>query len=276
MRTHFGMMAPRRTTTGFAPARGGVLAACLAALLACAPGAMATAAGPADVQARAQAQVRQLQQEVRRLEELNDLLLAGLLAGLLAAVGYGIYKVRRERLSSRTLAETDALTGISNRPHFNRLVEAALAHCARSDDELGFVMFDLDNFRIINERYGHDAGDWVLRTVAGTCRTLCRKDDHLGRIGGEEFAILLLDCELDAAEKMARACCDRIAAIDTASSGHVFTISASFGVTSAGLAGNDFQRLLAQADQAMYRAKSEGRNRVVVHTLAARVPEPQP
>jgi diguanylate cyclase (GGDEF)-like protein len=219
-----------------------------------------------------QNKVLRLQEDVARKEAGNNLLLAALLAGLLASIAYWAYKVKRVQLSFRHLAETDALTGISNRHHFTKLVEAALAHCARSDAELGFVMFDLDNFKTINDRYGHAAGDWVLRTVASTCRTLCRKDDHLSRIGGEEFAILLLDCELDAAEKMARACCERIAAIDTAPSGHRFTISASFGVTSAGLAGNDYARLLAQADQAMYRAKNEGRNRVVVHTLAQLVP----
>ncbi len=219
-----------------------------------------------------QFKVAKLQEEVARKEAGNNLLLAALLAGLLASIAYWAYKVKRVQLSFRTLAETDALTGISNRHHFTKLVEAALAHCARSDAELGFVMFDLDNFKAINDRYGHAAGDGVLRTLADTGRALCRKDDHLSRIGGEEFAILLLDCELDAAQKMARACCERIASIDTAPSGHVFTISASFGVTSAGLAGNDFSRLLAQADQAMYRAKNEGRNRVVVHTLAPRVP----
>jgi diguanylate cyclase (GGDEF)-like protein len=219
-----------------------------------------------------QNKVLRLQEDVARKEAGNNLLLAALLAGLLASIAYWAYKVKRVQLSFRHLAETDALTGISNRHHFTKLVEAALAHCARSDAELGFVMFDLDNFKTINDRYGHAAGDWVLRTVATACRALCRKDDHLSRIGGEEFAILLLDCELDAAEKMARACCERIAAIDTAPSGHRFTISASFGVTSAGLAGNDYARLLAQADQAMYRAKNEGRNRVVVHTLAQLVP----
>jgi diguanylate cyclase (GGDEF)-like protein len=219
-----------------------------------------------------QFKVAKLQEEVARKEAGNNLLLAALLAGLVASIAYWAYKVKRVQLSFRHLAETDALTGISNRHHFTKLVEAALAHCARSDAELGFVMFDLDNFKAINDRYGHAAGDWVLRQVATTCRALCRKDDHLSRIGGEEFAILLLDCELDAATKMARTCCERIAAIDTSPSGHQFTISASFGVTSAGLAGNDFARLLAQADQAMYRAKNEGRNRVVVHTLAQLVP----
>ena len=219
-----------------------------------------------------QNKVLRLQEDVARKEAGNNLLLAALLGGLLASIAYWAYKVKRVQLSFRHLAETDALTGISNRHHFTKLVEAALAHCSRSDAELGFVMFDLDNFKTINDRYGHAAGDWVLRTVATTCRALCRKDDHLSRIGGEEFAILLLDCELDAAEKMARTCCERIAAIDTTPSGHSFTISASFGVTSAGLAGNDYARLLAQADQAMYRAKNEGRNRVVVHTLAQLLP----
>jgi diguanylate cyclase (GGDEF)-like protein len=220
-----------------------------------------------------QNKVLQLQQEVARKEAGNNLLLAALLAVLLASIGYWAYKIKRVQLSFRHLAETDALTGISNRHHFSKLVEAALAHCARSDAELGFVMFDLDNFKAINDSYGHAAGDWVLQRVAETCRAICRKDDHLSRIGGEEFAILLLDCELDAAEKMARACCERIAAIDTRASGHLFRVSASFGVTSAGLAGNDFARLLAQADQAMYRSKNEGRNRVTVHRIIVGAPE---
>ena len=123
-------------------------------------------------------------------------------------------------------------------------------------------MFDLDHFKSINDRFGHDTGDWVLKQVADACRTVCRRIDHIGRIGGEEFAILLSRCDLRDATRAAEDCRMRVASIDTRSSGHKFLVTASFGVTASPLSGYDLAKLLSHADKMLYRAKREGRNRV--------------
>ncbi|QSX78769.1 sensor domain-containing diguanylate cyclase [Agrilutibacter solisilvae] len=210
-------------------------------------------------------EVLELEKRVDRAAARNTQLIAALLATLLAFIGYFAYKTKRMQMSFRRLAETDALTGISNRHHFTRQAEEALAFCARSGQDVGLIMFDLDHFKQINDLYGHVTGDFVLRQVAQACRACCRRNDRIGRIGGEEFAILLIGADLAAATRMAQVCCEKIAAVDTQGSGHTFGVSASFGVTTASLSGYDLTRLLSHADGMLYCSKREGRNRVSVY-----------
>jgi len=170
------------------------------------------------------------------------------------------------QMSFRRLAETDTLTGISNRHHFTRQAEQALAYCARSGEDVGLIMFDLDHFKAINDRYGHVTGDFVLTRVAQECKKRCRRNDRFGRIGGEEFAILLIGCDLETTARMAHVCCAHIAEVDTSESGHCFPVTASFGVTTASLSGYELTRMLSHADQMLYRSKHDGRNQVSVHS----------
>lgn len=211
-----------------------------------------------------QNEVLQLQQRVDRQNAQNTRVVVALLLALLASIAFWAYKVKRLQLSLRHRAETDALTGICNRQHFTLLAEQALARCARTGEAAALIMFDLDHFKSINDQYGHDTGDWVLKRVADTCKAFCRQIDLLGRLGGEEFAILLYDCDLRAAKRIADDCRAQIAAIDTRDSGHKFTVTASFGVTDTSLSGCDLTKLLSHADLMLYRAKREGRNRVRV------------
>jgi diguanylate cyclase (GGDEF)-like protein len=214
-------------------------------------------------------QVLQLQQRVDKQATQNTQLIAALLALLLASIGYWAYKTKRMQMSFRRLAETDSLTGISNRHHFTRLAEEALAYCAKTGEDVAVIMFDLDNFKSVNDRFGHVAGDCVLQRVAEACKSQCRKNDRFGRLGGEEFAMLLVGCDLHAAAQMAQACRARVAEIDTTECGHRFQVTASFGVTAASLSGYEFARLLSHADQMLYRSKREGRNRVSVFSAEA-------
>jgi diguanylate cyclase (GGDEF)-like protein len=110
-------------------------------------------------------------------------------------------------------------------------------------------------------------GDWVLKEVAKVCTAVCRKNDRFGRLGGEEFAFLLVGCDLPSAVALAQACRKRIAAIDTSPTGHAFTITASFGVAGTRVCGYDFLTLLSRADDALYAAKHGGRDRVCTHGL---------
>ncbi|MDQ3287520.1 MAG: diguanylate cyclase [Pseudomonadota bacterium] len=209
-----------------------------------------------------QNQVLQLQQRVQKQATQNMGLVVVLLALLLAGTCYWAYKVKRLHLTLRHFAETDVLTGISNRHHFTQQGQRSLEECRTAGEAATLIMFDLDRFKTINDNYGHDVGDWVLKQVASSCTGLCRRIDRFGRVGGEEFAILLHGCELAAAVRLAEDCRVRLNQIDTRESGYAFQIAASFGVTSTVLSGYSLATLMSHADLMLYRAKREGRNLV--------------
>jgi len=209
-----------------------------------------------------QNQLLQLQQRVQKQANQNMGLLVVLLGFLLAGLGYWAYKIKRMHRSLRRIAETDALTGISNRHHFTQQAERSLSQCARAGESAAVIMIDLDRFKAINDTYGHEAGDWVLKQVAVTCAGLCRRIDHFGRIGGEEFAILLHGCELKSAVRLAEDCRVRLSEIETRPCGHTFPVTASFGVSATAQSGYGLAELMSHADLMLYRAKREGRNRV--------------
>lgn len=210
-------------------------------------------------------QVLQLQQRVNEQKANFSRLLILLLVLLLGSIGYWAFKIKRVQVSLRRMAETDALTGICNRHHFSQLSEQVLRDSAKAGEEVALVMFDLDHFKSINDRFGHDTGDWVLKRVTDACKAFCRRIDNLGRLGGEEFAILLSGCDLRGATRVAEDCRVRIASIDSTPSGHKFVVTASFGVTATSLSAYDLAKLLSHADQMLYRAKREGRNRVCTY-----------
>lgn len=207
-------------------------------------------------------QVLQLEQTVAKQKAHYGALLVILLAALLAIIILWAYRTKRMQMAFRRLAETDTLTAISNRDHFTKNVEQALGEAARKSEQLGLIMFDLDNFKSINDRYGHSTGDWVLKKVTEAIKPVCRKQDCIGRIGGEEFAILLRNSDLESAVMMAERFREHIANINTAETGNTFKATASFGVTTTLNSGYTFDTLLSQADQALYQSKREGRNRV--------------
>lgn len=161
----------------------------------------------------------------------------------------------------RTMAITDGLTGINNRQEFSRLLNNEIERAVRYDTPLTLIMYDLDHFKLVNDRFGHDTGDDVLRTVVRLTNDNIRSTDFHGRWGGEEFMVLLpqttLEAALDVAEKL------RLAV-----AGHQFnqvgTVTASYGV--AELTPQENARSLAQrVDEALYRAKDRGRNRVEIY-----------
>jgi diguanylate cyclase (GGDEF)-like protein len=159
-------------------------------------------------------------------------------------------------------ARTDFLTGLNNRHAFEETAVTEISRAHRYGHPLSLVVFDLDRFKEINDEYGHAAGDTVLFTVAQTARMELRDSDVLGRLGGEEFAVLLpgigLEAGLTTAERL------RIALEENAADygDHDVPFTASFGVTALYESDRTLDSLLQRADQAMYRAKQQGRNRV--------------
>ncbi len=157
-------------------------------------------------------------------------------------------------------ATTDELTGFYNRRHFTDSLEQAIRRCRRYGHALSLLTFDLDRFKAVNDTYGHPVGDEVLRTVAATCKPMVRDPDALGRIGGEEFAVLLNETPLDGARIAAERLRTAIEAATTEADGAAIKITASFGCAQLA-AGEDARGLIARADDALYRAKQNGRNR---------------
>ena len=187
------------------------------------------------------------------------LLLIGSLSLILGLLTYrGLTRSKRYR----KMAEFDQLTGISNRYHFTEQAQREIAHCIRAKRPVALILFDLDHFKNINDRFGHAAGDWTLRQVVLSCRNFIRHSDIFGRIGGEEFVILLTDCTAEQASMLAEICRTALADIDTSGYQQQFKVTASFGVADSNQAGYDLSALLAAADAAMYQAKQQGRNQV--------------
>lgn len=188
---------------------------------------------------------------------------AGEIRRLFAAMGIVSDRLReRARLTRELeqLAITDSLTGLLNRRAIDRLGRKALAGTRRQDTPC-LILIDVDHFKAINDTHGHPAGDQVLRELAGLMRAQLRPSDHLGRFGGEEFAVLIEGAGLAQATRLARRLKRAIRhhRLDL-DNGARLTITASLGV--AGGPGLDWEQMIALADQALYRAKAAGRDRV--------------
>lgn len=160
----------------------------------------------------------------------------------------------------RIMAVTDGLTGITNRQEFDRLLEQEIERATRYHSPLSLIMYDLDHFKQVNDRFGHDTGDDVLKTVANLVNDNIRGIDTQGRWGGEEFMLILPQTGLGDAREVAEKLRQTIAAQHF---DQVDTVTASFGVVE--LAPQENSKSLAQrVDEALYRAKDRGRNRVEV------------
>lgn len=212
-----------------------------------------------------QNQLLRLQQEVAKRTAWNFRLIVALLVVLAASVSYWGWRARRTHGSLRQLAETDSLTGLSNRRDFRARSEAALLACSQQARPVSMLLLDLDHFKQINDQCGHSSGDWVLREVARVGRLHCREGDLYGRIGGEEFAMTLIDCDVDAALRIAEQCRRSIADIDANAAGCALPVATSIGVVGSSMSGYDYEALIAHADAAMYRSKVAGRNRVSLY-----------
>jgi len=207
----------------------------------------------------------ELQQALdRKAMEASRLYLALLLV-VLASIGFWLIRLKRSQLRFKRLARRDSLTGILNHQHFVWEAEQALRYAEKSSRHVCVVVIDLDHFKRINDTYGHAAGDAVLIRIVGLCQAHLRSIDVFGRLGGEEFGLVLPECSLgDAMEIVERI---RAAIVTTLFDEKIVegAISASFGLTSTEDGGYVLPALMAKADAALYRAKHRGRNRVEMH-----------
>ena len=173
------------------------------------------------------------------------------------------------------LSQTDSLTGLANRRHFMILAEHELSRAVRYSGELSLLMMDIDHFKAVNDTYGHQTGDLVLQKLSRLCHEALREIDVIGRLGGEEFAILLPQTDrtqaLEVAERLRQTIVDTEIPLEN---GLPLRVSVSLGATT--FVGNvtNIDTLLDQADKALFEAKHQGRNRVCVYQSKNAASEP--
>ncbi len=170
-------------------------------------------------------------------------------------------RIAMTQLELRNVAVTDGLTGLLSRRAFTAEAERMVDLATRHRLPVSCIAFDLDRFKSVNDRFGHGGGDAVLRATAQTCTATLRRSDLIGRMGGEEFTILLPHTRRDGAMEVAEKLRAAIAAQTiVAPNGETIPVSASFGVVGFDRASPNMQTMFEHADQALYDAKNSGRN----------------
>ncbi len=177
------------------------------------------------------------------------------------AISFVVLIKDRSEQRHRIASETDELTGIANRRAFMKETEAALADLRK---DFSLAVLDLDFFKSINDENGHQTGDRVLVEFTRAVRSVVPADAAFGRIGGEEFALLLRASDIKDAVPVLERVRAAVAYIDTARLGMSAPVTTSIGVAVTSMVGHDIDRLIGAADEAVYRAKDAGRNRVEV------------
>ena len=170
----------------------------------------------------------------------------------------------------------DPLTSLYNRRYMEETLVRELSRAERTGTPVSVVVADLDHFKKVNDTHGHPAGDAVLRAAARLLGGSVRGSDVACRYGGEEFVLILPDCTKDAAIAKAQQLCEELRRLAVQEGAHAIPVTASFGVAGSGEDGHDAERLFKAADAAVYRAKREGRDRVVVAGRDEPVVPPSP
>ncbi|MGF6594946.1 GGDEF domain-containing protein [Pseudomonas sp. 2835] len=161
------------------------------------------------------------------------------------------------------LATTDVLTQSSNRRHFFECAQHAFETARLEQAPLSFLLLDIDDFKQINDTYGHQEGDYVLQRIADTGKAVLRRGDQFGRIGGEEFAAVFPGCTPEIAQQIAERLQREIQRLSFSHDDQVFGVTVSQGLTGITEDDESLDSLFARADAAMYQAKRQGKNQIV-------------
>ncbi|HEX5756249.1 MAG TPA: GGDEF domain-containing protein [Arenimonas sp.] len=191
------------------------------------------------------------------------------LALVMGTLGMILLAGERTRRRLEQLASHDSLTGLLTRGGFSDLAAHVFAASRRETRRLAFLIVDIDHFKAINDRHGHQAGDAVLAAVAQCLQASAREIDLVSRFGGEEFAVLLPECDGEQARQAAERLRSRVAELRLAHAGHALQVTISIGVASGDATRCSVDALYREADAALYRAKAGGRNRVECADAAA-------
>lgn len=187
------------------------------------------------------------------------------MATLVSSFGFVFMAKERADFANVRLANQDPLTGAANRRAVLEALESQLSKAQRQRTPLALLMLDIDHFKRVNDQHGHLAGDQVLRHFVHVVRQRLRATDMLGRYGGEEFLLLLPDTDLAGAQQLAQQLCQAVQAAPCDWQGQPIAVTVSIGVACTGAGhSSGWEALLQAADQALYRAKDNGRNRFEV------------
>jgi diguanylate cyclase (GGDEF)-like protein len=180
--------------------------------------------------------------------------------------------ISRTNTELKRLATTDSLTGAFNRRHFLELAAKEMARMRRYRHSVSCLMLDIDHFKQVNDRFGHDVGDRAIIATVEMARKALRTEDVFGRLGGEEFAAMLPMTAIDKAEQVAERLRIAISVIRIPTPQGELAFTVSIGLVEVAPEGESFEQALKRADEALYQAKHLGRNRTVTVPLATVVP----
>jgi diguanylate cyclase (GGDEF)-like protein len=197
---------------------------------------------------------------VARIRRLQSVII-GLSAVIMVILGVLMARHLAHARQMRTLAMTDELTRLPNRRHLLSVAQARLGDARRSSQPFSLLALDVDHFKRINDTFGHDVGDQVLRRVAQACRDSLRHDDSIGRTGGEEFIVVLPRADAQRAMEIAERLRAAVERLDWSDVDPALRVTVSVGVAER-VDEDDFAALSRRADDSLYRAKEHGRNRV--------------
>ena len=210
------------------------------------------------------------QNNILRLQQILDAkafetsrLYITLLLVILVSIVFWLFRLKRSQLRFKKLSFHDGLTGIFNHQHFVGEADRALRLLEKKRGAACLISIDLDHFKQVNDTHGHGMGDAVLRHTVTICRQQLRPTDLFGRLGGEEFGILMLECSCDEGIAIADRIRMAIEATPVVEDECVVWFSASVGLACTDTCGYGLPRLFREADAALYRAKRAGRNRVI-------------
>jgi diguanylate cyclase (GGDEF)-like protein len=178
------------------------------------------------------------------------------------AISFELKAAKRE---AERMARTDILTGLYNRRAFYETAPILLGNAKRHQHPVAIVMMDIDNFKQINDSLGHSTGDLVLEEVAGMLKKSVRESDIVGRMGGEEFAFLLSETDLESAFQTVERLREDIQNIDFSNYNLDIKITSSFGIAPCEEYTESIDELLKKADASLYEAKNLGKNRTIIH-----------
>lgn len=174
-----------------------------------------------------------------------------------------LFRLKRSQLRFKRMSFHDGLTGIYNHQHFIGEAERLLRTLEKKQGPACLISIDLDHFKHINDTYGHAMGDAVLKRTVMTCQEQLQPGDLFGRLGGEEFGVLLPECPRAKGMEVANRLLVAVGATPIEKDGILVSVSASVGLAFTDSTGYELQRLCKEADDALYRAKRGGRNRIV-------------
>ena len=186
-----------------------------------------------------------------------------------AAIERDVTESKELELKLGQLSRHDPLSGLLNRRAFDEAIELELSRYFKTENTFSVLALDLDHFKSINDKYGHQAGDRVIQEMSETCKAMFDDIGLVARTGGEEFTILIPGMDAQTAEQLAKQLCKKVADLTVKTDIGLIKFTSSIGVSEVGLHDKITTQILVRADKALYEAKNSGRNRVCVDKVVS-------